>query len=34
MPAKAPAVRDALAANIGPDGRGLRVGLWLVSALA
>ena len=28
------AVRDALAANIGPDGRGLHVGLWLVSALA
>jgi ubiquinone/menaquinone biosynthesis C-methylase UbiE len=28
------AVRDALAANIGPDGRGLRAGLWLVSALA
>jgi ubiquinone/menaquinone biosynthesis C-methylase UbiE len=28
------AVRDALAANIGPDGRGLSVGLWLVSALA
>jgi SAM-dependent methyltransferase len=30
----ADAVRDALAASIGPDGRGLRVGLWLVSALA
>ncbi|MBR0830648.1 methyltransferase domain-containing protein [Bradyrhizobium manausense] len=28
------AVRNALAANIGPDGRGLHVGLWLVSALA
>jgi len=28
------AVRNALAANIGPDGRGLRAGLWLVSALA
>jgi ubiquinone/menaquinone biosynthesis C-methylase UbiE len=28
------AVRSALAANIGPDGRGLRAGLWLVSALA
>lgn len=28
------AVRDALAANIGADGRGLHVGLWLVSALA
>jgi ubiquinone/menaquinone biosynthesis C-methylase UbiE len=28
------AVRDALAANIGSDGRGLHVGLWLVSALA
>jgi hypothetical protein len=28
------AVRNALAANIGTDGRGLHVGLWLVSALA
>ena len=28
------AVRSALAANIGADGRGLHVGLWLVSALA
>jgi ubiquinone/menaquinone biosynthesis C-methylase UbiE len=28
------AVRDALAANLGADGRGLQVGLWLVSALA
>ena len=28
------AVRNALAANIGADGRGLHVGLWLVSALA
>jgi ubiquinone/menaquinone biosynthesis C-methylase UbiE len=28
------AVRKALAANIGADGRGLHVGLWLVSALA
>src|SRR3954451_1956928 len=28
------AVRKALAANIGADGRGLCVGLWLVSALA
>lgn len=28
------AVRNALAANIGADGRGLNVGLWLVSALA
>lgn len=28
------AVRNALAANIGVDGRGLHVGLWLVSALA
>jgi SAM-dependent methyltransferase len=28
------AVRGALAASIGPDGRGLHVGLWLVSALA
>lgn len=28
------AVRDALAASIGADGRGLHVGLWLVSALA
>ena len=27
------AVREALAANIGADGRGLRAGLWLVSAL-
>jgi SAM-dependent methyltransferase len=26
------AVRDALAANLGADGRGLQVGLWLVSA--
>lgn len=26
------AVRDALAANLGADGKGLRVGLWLVSA--
>lgn len=29
----AEAVREALAANIEADGRGLRVGLWLVSAL-
>jgi hypothetical protein len=28
------AVRNALAANIGPDGRGLGAGLWLVSASA
>ena len=28
------AVRSALAANIGADGRGLHAGLWLVSALA
>ena len=28
------AVRDALGAKIGPDGRGLSAGLWLVSALA
>ena len=28
------AVRSALAANIGADGRGLQVSLWLVSALA
>ena len=28
------AVRSALAASIGADGRGLQVGLWLVSALA
>jgi SAM-dependent methyltransferase len=28
------AVRNALAANIGADGRGLHVGLWLVSASA
>lgn len=28
------AVRNALAANIGPDGCGLGAGLWLVSALA
>jgi SAM-dependent methyltransferase len=28
------AVRNALAANLGADGRGLHVGLWLVSALA
>ena len=28
------AVRDALSAKLGPDGRGLHVGLWLVSALA
>jgi hypothetical protein len=28
------AVRNAPAANIGTDGRGLHVGLWLVSALA
>jgi SAM-dependent methyltransferase len=28
------AVREALAAGIGPDGRGLHVGLWLVSACA
>jgi Methylase involved in ubiquinone/menaquinone biosynthesis len=28
------AVRNALAANIGADGRSLHVGLWLVSALA
>jgi ubiquinone/menaquinone biosynthesis C-methylase UbiE len=28
------AVSNALAANIGADGRGLHVGLWLVSALA
>jgi SAM-dependent methyltransferase len=28
------AVRDALAAGIGPDGRGLHAGLWRVSALA
>ena len=28
------AVRNELAANIGADGRGLHVGLWLVSALA
>jgi len=28
------AVRNALAASIGADGRGLQVGLWLVSALA
>jgi ubiquinone/menaquinone biosynthesis C-methylase UbiE len=28
------AVRNALAANIGADGRGLQVGLWLVSASA
>lgn len=28
------AVHNALAAGIGPDGRGLRAGLWLVSALA
>ena len=28
------AVRNALASNIGADGRGLDVGLWLVSALA
>ncbi|WP_065751005.1 class I SAM-dependent methyltransferase [Bradyrhizobium paxllaeri] len=28
------AVREALAANIGADGRGLQAGLWLVSALA
>jgi ubiquinone/menaquinone biosynthesis C-methylase UbiE len=28
------AVRNALASNIGADGRGLHVGLWLVSALA
>lgn len=28
------AVRDALYANLGPDGRGLHVGLWLVTALA
>jgi ubiquinone/menaquinone biosynthesis C-methylase UbiE len=27
------AVRNALAANLGADGRGLHVGLWLVSAL-
>jgi SAM-dependent methyltransferase len=28
------AVRNALAANLGADGRGLHVGLWLASALA
>jgi SAM-dependent methyltransferase len=28
------AVRNALAANLGADGRGLHVGLWLVSAVA
>ena len=28
------AVRNALAATIGADGRGLHVGLWLVSAVA
>jgi len=27
------AVRNALAANIGPDGGGLGAGLWLVSAI-
>ena len=30
----AEAVRSALTANLGADGRGLHVGLWLVSALA
>jgi hypothetical protein len=28
------AVREALAANIGTDGRGLSAGLWIVSALS